>query len=176
MNRPWPTGQARFMTTALLLRHRAGTAATEVDAPAADVFAAITDVAALPSWNEHVRRVLEAPDRPLAEGDEWVVEMQAMGRTWPSRARVLRHDPDTGRFEHRSRTDDGNPSWAEWRWQVTPLTDGRTRLSVEWELEPRSFWRRLLLARLRAPLLHVEVVDSLADLGRRLPAIRSTTP
>src|SRR3954468_4539378 len=106
------------MTTTLLVRHITGTAEIELDASAADVFAAITDIRALPSWNEHVSRVLEAPDGPLGEGVEWVVEMRAMGSTWPSRARVLRYDPDAGRFEHRSCTDDGNPSWAEWHWQV----------------------------------------------------------
>ncbi len=163
------------MTAAILVRHRAGTADIELDASAAEVFAAITDIDALPSWNAHVRRVLEPPGRPLAEGVEWVIEMRAMGTTWPSRARLVRYDPDGGVFEHLSRTDDGNPSWAEWRWQVAPLPGGRARLAVEWTLQPRSFWRRLLLARLRAPLLRDEVVESLRELGRRLPATPPTT-
>src|SRR4051794_11243466 len=112
------------MTTApqksLLVRRRDGAASVEMDTPAIDVFTTITDVAVLPRWNAHIRRVLDAPDGPLVEGAEWVVLMSAMGTTWRSRARVLVLQPGSFRFEHLSRTDDGNPSWAGWRWQVAP--------------------------------------------------------
>jgi uncharacterized protein YndB with AHSA1/START domain len=158
--------------TALLVAHRAGAAGIEIDASAADVFGAVTDVAGLPRWNAHIRRVLQAPTEPLAEGVEWVVLMRALGTTWPSRARVLRHDARSYRFEHLSRSDDGNPSWAEWRWQVTPVADGRSRLAVEWELNPRSFWRQALFARIRHTQLDDEVQASLAELARQLQAAR----
>jgi uncharacterized protein YndB with AHSA1/START domain len=160
--------------TSLLLRRREGAASVEMDAPASEVFAAITDVAALPRWNAHIRRVLDAPDGPLVEGAEWVVLMSAMGTTWPSRGRVLVLHPETFRFEHLSRSDDGNPSWAGWRWQVTPLGARRARLSVEWDINPRTFWRRALFARLRDRQLAEEVTTSLAVLAGTLSARRAT--
>jgi uncharacterized protein YndB with AHSA1/START domain len=154
--------------TSLLVHRRAGAASVEIDAPASEVFAAITDVPALPRWNVHIRRVLDAPGGPLVEGAEWVVLMRAMGTTWPSRGRVLVLDTGTFRFEHLSRTDDGNPSWAGWRWQVTPSGARRARLSVEWDINPRTFWRRALLARLRDRRLAEEVTTSLTVLADQL--------
>src|SRR5512140_2862584 len=95
----------------ILTQHFEGAADSVVDAPAPDVFAALTDVDRLPTWNAHIARVLEAPAGPLAEGVEWVVLMSVVGGTWHSRARVLVYDPATYRFEHISRSDDGNPTW-----------------------------------------------------------------
>ena len=159
--------------TTLLSRHLEGATRAVVDAPAPDVFAALTDVDRLPAWNAHIPRVLEAPAGPLAEGVEWVVQMRAMGATWPSRARVSRYDPETYRFEHVSRSDDGNPSFADWRWLVTPLPDGRCEVSVAWELNPRSFWRRLLFSKIRRSQLGDEVPLSLAALARTVPSRRA---
>jgi hypothetical protein len=89
--------------------------------------------------------------------------MRAMGTRWPSRARALRVDQAAGAFEHRSVSDDGNPSYVIWSWQVMPADDGST-LSVTWAVHPRTFWRKLLLARVRRGFLAAEVRNSLAGL------------
>ena len=75
----------------------------------------IIDVHSLPTWNKAITRVLEAPTT-LTVGDEWVVELSALGQTWSSRSRLIALDRDARRFSYRSATDDGNPSYAEWTW------------------------------------------------------------
>jgi len=152
--------------TTLLSRHFEGATRAVVDAPAPEVFAALTDVERLPAWNAHIPRVIEAPGGPLAEGVEWVVQIRVLGATWHSRARVSLYDPAACRFEHVSQSDDGNPSWADWRWHVTPLPDGRSEVSVAWALNPRTFWRRLLFVKIRRSQLDDEVPTSLDALAR----------
>jgi hypothetical protein len=151
-----------------------GTETARLTAPASDVFDLLVDVRRLPEWNAHIDHVIDAPAAPLGEGTEWVVEMRAMGSRWPSRARALLVDPAAGAFEHRSVTDDGNPSYVLWSWQVTPRDDGST-LSVTWVVHPRSFWRKLVLARVRRGYLAAEVRESVAGLDTYLAAARSRT-
>jgi hypothetical protein len=88
---------------------------------------------------------------------------------WISRSTVVEHDPESMVFAFRSGTDDGNPSYAEWRWSVTADGDG-TILEVSWRLCPRTALRRWLLAPYRARRLRREVPTSLADLARHLTA------
>jgi uncharacterized protein YndB with AHSA1/START domain len=135
--------------------------------PATDVFDVLVDVDRLPEWNAHVHHVIERPDRALAAGVEWVIQMRAMGTKWPSRSRALTVDRAALSFEHRSCSDDGNPSYALWSWQLTPTPDGST-LTVTWTVHPRSFWRKLILARARRPVLADEVKASLAGLDNYL--------
>ena len=73
-------------------------------------------------------------------------------------------DP-TGRcFAYRSVTDDGNPSYALWTWVVADHPDGAL-VTVAGELHPLTFWRRVLLVRIRSrQLAHTELVHSLAAL------------
>ena len=93
--------------------------------------------------------------------------MCAMGGKWPSRAHALTVDRAELSFEHRSCGDDGNPSYALWSWQVSPAGHG-SRLTVTWAVYPRSFWRKLLIARVRLPLLADEVKASLAGMDSYL--------
>jgi len=140
------------------------TRAAHVEAAPDDVFAALTRPADLPTWNRAIRRVVQAPTR-LVEGDEWVVELHVLGRTWHSRSTVLSIDPSARTFAHRSRTDDGNPSWAEWRWSVTGDPSGGSLVSVTFDLSPKTFWRRLLFAHVRRyQLASRELPRSLAAL------------
>jgi hypothetical protein len=90
-----------------------------------------------------------------------------MGHSWPSRSRV--EEVDSGRrvFAYRSQTDDGNPSYALWRWEVEPA-DGGSRVKASWDLNPQTFWRRVLLGRMRARQLRREVPASIQSLGRVL--------
>jgi Polyketide cyclase / dehydrase and lipid transport len=144
----------------------------ELSRTPSEVFDLLVDVEQLPGWNAHVHHVITPPDRPLAEGVEWVIQMRAMGTKWPSRARALTVDRAGMHFEHRSCSDDGNPTYGLWSWQVVP-TPGGCQLTVSWTVHPRSFWRKLLLARLRRPVLADEVRASLAGLDGYLQRQRS---
>jgi uncharacterized protein YndB with AHSA1/START domain len=146
-----------------------GTETVQLSASASDVFDLLVDVDRLPEWNAHIHHVIERPQRPLAEGVEWVIQMRAMGGRWPSRARALSVDRTALSFEHRSCSDDGNSSYALWSWRVSPGELGST-LTVTWAAHPRSFWRRLLIARVRRPLLAAEVRASLAGIDHYLRA------
>jgi uncharacterized protein YndB with AHSA1/START domain len=152
----------------LLLDEAGGSARSDLDAPAGDVFALITDTSRLPEWNARIGRVLEPPRRSLAPGVEWVVQMQVFRARWPSRSTTVTCDAGRRQFEYTSRSDDGNPSFAQWRWQVTPLPGQRSRIEVTWRLAPRTFWRRALFARIRRRQFAGEVPASLYALARLL--------
>ena len=143
-----------------------GSATMLVGAPADDAFTRITDLEHLHDWNDIIREVVERPAE-LAPGAEWVVELRAMGTTWRSRSRVTVFDPSGRRFEYRSQTDDGNPSYVDWCWHVDDDARGAL-VTVTWDLHPATFWRRTLLARVRNRQLRGEVSDSLRALDRLL--------
>ena len=138
-----------------------GSVTAVVGVPPDVVFQLVTDVERLPEWNALITRVVEpladcAPDR------EWVVEMRAMGNSWHSRSRVLAYDATARRFSYRSCTDDGNPSYGVWNWQIDPDADSHgAHVVVSWELHPRTFWRRTLMAPMRNRQLRGEVRSSL---------------
>jgi uncharacterized protein YndB with AHSA1/START domain len=134
-----------------------------VDAAPARVMDVLTDVRGLPAWNSAITGTVEAPAE-LAEGVEWVVELSALGQSWHSRSRVLELSREAGVFAYRSCTDDGNPSYARWRWQVSAAGQG-SDVTVTWSLHPQTFWRRVLLVRIRErQLARHEVPGSLAAL------------
>ena len=152
----------------MLLNEFHHSATQVIEASPRDVFAAITDLDRLPEWNAHIPKITERPKQPLAKDVEWVVRINALGTHWFSRSRVTAYDPDAGRFEHITRTDDDNPSRAHWSWQVMPTADGRTSLTVNYDVYPRSFWRRALFAKIRRHQLPNEVETSLAQLAAHL--------
>jgi hypothetical protein len=147
-----------------------GSVTQSIDVPAGDVFALVTDAARLPEWNGIITRVVEAP-AALSVGAEWVVELKAMGSSWKSRSRVLVLDLAARRFEYRSQTGDGNPSYGNWRWDVADHGESAT-VSVSWDLHPQTFWRRTLLGRIRHRQLRSEVRSSVQSLERVLAATR----
>ena len=139
-----------------------------VDARPDVVFQLITDVTRLPEWNARITQIVE-PLADHAAGCEWVVEMRAMGNSWRSRSRVLDYDSTARRFSYQSCTDDGNPSYGDWTWQVDPDADSDgARVSVSWYLHPRTFWRRTLMAPMRNLQLRGEVRTSLQTIEQRL--------
>jgi uncharacterized protein YndB with AHSA1/START domain len=141
------------------------------------VFDAITDITRLPAWNARMTHVVKAP-ATLTPGAEWVVEFNALGRTWHSRSTVEEIDPATRRFSYRAATDDGNPSRALWSWAVAEDPDG-ARVTVRWDLHAITFWRRVLLGRIRARQLRTEVpasVAALAALVASAPTISTERP
>ena len=87
-----------------------------------------------------------------------------MGARWTSRSTVVEIDAERRRFAYRSRSDDGNPSYADWQWDVADDPVGaRVRVSVH--AHPRSFWRRHLLPRVRPNGLQKAMDRSLGALG-----------
>ncbi len=127
------------------------------------LFALLADIDRLPSWNTEITAVLDRP-ATLTPGAEWVVEMHAAGMTWPSRTRLLELDPQQRRFVHRSVSDDGNPSFTIWTWAVTEAAGG-ARITVTWDPNPRTFWRRHLVVHWRRRCLARQVPRSLRALA-----------
>jgi uncharacterized protein YndB with AHSA1/START domain len=127
-----------------------------------DVFDLITDISRLPEWNREIRTIHEQPAQ-LVPGAQWVVEIHAMGTHWASRSTVVDVDRATGVFAYRSQSDDGNPSYAEWVWRVSPHPDG-CEVTVQLSAHPRTFWRRYLLSNVRSRSLPKVVRKSLQAL------------
>ena len=163
MTRPRVTADYQGM----LLTDFHGQASTIIDAAPAEVFTAITAVDRLPEWNQRIAAVTRTPGTPLTEGAEWTVQMYVPPARWPSRSRVLTHDPVRLLFEYISQSDDGNPSYILWRWSIVPEGNG-TRVTVGWTGHPKTFWRRLVFARLRRKQLQDEVPASLHALAHHL--------
>jgi uncharacterized protein YndB with AHSA1/START domain len=139
-------------------------ASASVPASPDAVFRTLTDIAGLPAWNAQMTSVIDQPVS-LEVGAEWVVEFHALGQTWRSRSTVEELDVTRRRFAYRSRTDDGNPSYAIWTWDVADDPAG-SRVTVTWHLHPVTFWRRVLLSRIRArQLARTELPASIAALA-----------
>lgn len=143
---------------------REGSVALDVGVGADEAFALVLDIERLPEWNTVIQRVVQRP--PVLEpGAEWVVDVKPPGMpSWNSRSTVLDMDRAGRRFRYRSVTDDGNPSWGDWEWQVEEATGG-ARVTVRWELHPQTFMRRVLLSRIRNRALRREVPVSIGALA-----------
>ena len=138
-----------------------------------EVFELITDPERLPEWNRAIVRVIEVPDN-LKPGAEWVVQLSALGQTWPSRSKVVDIDRQARRFAYRSQTDDGNPSHADWTWQVSDAPGG-CEVTVSCALHPATFWRRVLLGKVRGwQLQRRELPASLIALAAVAQAVHDT--
>ena len=143
------------------------TASGMVSSTPTEVFTLLTDIDRLPEWNRIIVSVAERPDA-MTPGAQWVVRLKAMGSSWPSRSTLEEFDPDRHVLAYRSCTDDGNPSYARWRWTVEPDGDAGSVVTVNWDLHPQTFWRRVLLARMRDRQLRSEVPASIESLARTL--------
>lgn len=148
------------------MREFHGTATTRVQASAHEVFELVTDLDRLSDWNRAIERIVERP-ATLEPGAEWVVVVHPPGMPrWRSRSRVEDIEPDT-RFAYRSRTDDSNPSYALWRWDVAPAGDG-AQVTVSWDGYPKTAGRKLFGAPLRRRMLRRETAESLEAMRRTL--------
>ncbi len=142
-----------------------GTASDRVSGDADAVFRLITDVDRLPEWNRAIECVVE-PATELAPGAEWVVKMHpSRGMTWKSRSRVDEIDRDARRFGYRTWNADGNPSYADWKWEVIPVDSG-AQVTVSWDVYLKTLDRKLLAGPIRQRQLRKEVGDSLHALDR----------
>lgn len=105
------------------------TSSTVVAAPPDEVFHVVMAIDRLPDWNREIPMVVEAPAE-LTVGSEWVVSIRAMKTHWDSRSRVLELDPDRHLFVYSSQSDDGNPSFSAWSWQLARTPAGRASPSM----------------------------------------------
>ena len=153
------------------MREFHGAATTRVSASAREVFDLITDLDRLPEWNQAIERILEHPEA-LTPGAEWVVVMHPSGTPrWKSRSHLEEIEP-CARLVYRSHSEDTNPSYARWQWDITPAHDG-VQVTVSWDAHPKTMGRRLLAARIRRRMLAREVPESLEALAG---ALRSREP
>lgn len=136
--------------------------------PPSEVFAFITDIDRLPTWNDLITDIVTRPAE-LQPGAVWKVSMAQGPMRWVSRSTVVEYDPQHLRFVYRSGTDDDNPSFAMWSWQVVRHPTG-SELTVSWSVNPRTRIRRWLLAPIRARRLGAEVPTSLVRLRSALTA------
>ena len=142
-----------------------GTATGRVNAAPDATFLLITDVDRLPEWNRAIERVVE-PAPELTRGTEWMVKMHpSRGLSWQSRSRVEEIDKDLRRFAYRTWNADGNPSYADWKWEVVPL-DSMAQVSVSWDVYLKTLDRKLLAGPIRQRQLRREVAESLRALDR----------
>lgn len=140
------------------------TFSTVLDVDPDVLFGTLIDLDRLSEWNTAITKLVDRPD-VLEPGAEWVVEVHALAQHWPSRSRVEAIDRQARRFSYRSCTDDGNASYALWSWTIDADGDA-SRVTVAWDLHPKTFWRRVLLTRIRArQLARTEVPTSLAALA-----------
>jgi uncharacterized protein YndB with AHSA1/START domain len=128
------------------------------------VFSLVINPGLLPSWNRAITEVVEAPQH-LEPGSVWKVRLHALSQSWVSTSRVSAIDPKSGRFSYRSQTDDGNPSFADWEWQVESDQEGGSKVTVTVELHPTTFLRKHVLIKLRRPALRKEMGESLNALN-----------
>ncbi len=99
-------------------------------------------------------------------GAEWVVVMHPPRLPrWNSRSRVEEIDRDRLRFAYRTQTDDGNPTFMVWTWEIAAEDDG-ARVGVRWHAHIKTLGRRLLAPRVRRPQLSREVPASLAAISQ----------
>jgi uncharacterized protein YndB with AHSA1/START domain len=139
-----------------------------VDAPPDEVFDLITSADRLPEWNLCIAKVIERRTT-LNEGAEWVVEMNVHGMRWPSRSTLIECDRGARRYTYRSVSDDGNPSFALWTWELAPK-DGGTDLTVRWNLNPKTRFRKLVAVRVRNRMLKNETQTSFQAIESTLTA------
>ena len=138
-----------------------------VNAAPDDTFRLITEVGRLPEWNRAIERVVE-PAIDLTQGIEWVVKMHpSRGMTWQSRSRVEEIDKDVRRFKYRTWNADGNPSYADWSWEVVSL-DSRAQVNVSWDVYLKTLDRKWLAGPIRKRQLRKEVAESLLALDRAI--------
>jgi uncharacterized protein YndB with AHSA1/START domain len=149
------------------MRQFHGRATTHIDASRGVVFALVTDVDRLPSWNGAIEAVVKRPSE-LATGSEWTVKMHPPRMPgWFSVSQVQALDPDACRFAYRTHNADGNPSYVTWSWEVIPAGEGAD-VTVTWDCHLKTLDRKLLAGPMRKRQLAREVPASLAALTTAL--------
>lgn len=152
-----------------VMRTFLGTASVHATADPATVFAAITDVDALPQWNAAIERVVDRPAL-LETGARWTVRMHPRHvPPWNSVSTVEVLDAVRRHFGYRTQHAGGNPSFVLWHWSVVP-SDGGADVTVTWDCTLNTADRRWLGGPIRKRQLAREVPASLAALAARIRA------
>jgi hypothetical protein len=153
------------------MRQIHGHATAAIDAEPRELFELITSIERLPEWNAAIEQMIDRPGR-LLPGATWTVQMHpARLMRWQSLSTLEELDGAGLRISYRTVNADGNPSYALWRWEVTPEVPG-AKVSVSWEVYLETLDRRLLAGPVRRRQLRKEVAASLASLA----ALAGSTP
>jgi uncharacterized protein YndB with AHSA1/START domain len=154
------------------MRDFEGTATARIEAAPEAVFNLITDIERLPEWNAAIEAVIEQP-ASLSADAEWVVVMHPPRLPrWNSRSRVEELDRSRLRFAYRTQTDDGNPTFVIWTWEIAAAEDG-AQVTVRWQAHPKTIGRILAAPVIRRPQLRREVPASLAAIDHIITTPRS---
>lgn len=129
-------------------------AETDVDAPAAAVWALIADYGRDPEWRDGVATMAPSPPGPVRPGTTTDEQMRAMGRDYRNGGVVGEVEPGV-RFTWRT-TSGVDADGAR---TVHDLGDGRSRVRLEVRLRPQGA-QRLLAPVLRAVLRRGLVADA----------------
>jgi hypothetical protein len=128
------------------------------------IFDTITDIERLPEWNGAIEQVMDRP-AGLTTGATWTVEMHPTRLLrWKSVSTLQELDEEGLRFTYRTVNADGNPSYALWSWELTPMPPS-VRVSVHWDVYLETLDRRLFAGPIRRRQLRREVAASLATLA-----------
>lgn len=130
------------------------TAETDVDAPAAAVWALVADYDRDPEWRDGVTTMAPSPPGPVRPGTTTDERMRAMGRDHRNGGVVGEVEPGV-RFTWRT-TSGVDADGAR---TVRGLGDGRSRVRLEVRLRPQG-GQRLLAPVLRAVLRRGLVADA----------------
>ncbi|MBW0090218.1 SRPBCC family protein [Pseudonocardia sp. KRD-184] len=141
-------------------------AETDIDAPAAAVWALVADYGRDPEWREGVATMAPAPPGVVRPGTTTDERMRAMGRAYRNGGVVGEVEPGV-RFTWRT-TSGVDADGAR---TVRDLGDGRSRLRLEVRLRPHG------AQRLFAPLLRVVLHRGLvADTARLRALVECSVP
>jgi hypothetical protein len=138
-------------------------ASARIAASPEPVFSLVTDPPRLPSWNQAIADVVEAPEH-LKSGTVCKVRLHALGQSWLSKSPVSTLDPVAGRIAYRSQTD----MTTLVRRLARRARSRRSKVTVTVELNPTTFRRKYLLVRIRHFALRKEIGNSLNALGAAL--------
>jgi uncharacterized protein YndB with AHSA1/START domain len=108
-----------FVGGALLPREHSVTCTVTVRGKPADVYAALVDWRALPTWRKEIKKIEELPTR-----DGWI----ETSRFGPIALRIEKQERD--RLLVTRIADDKLPFGGTWTWKLEPTADGGTRVST----------------------------------------------
>lgn len=141
---------------------------TEIDRPAAEIWAVVADYARDPEWRRGVLRMVPTPPGLVGVGTTTDEEMRFAGRSLRNLGVVTHVEP--GRFAWR--TTDG--AAAHGSRSVVPLTPTRSRVELELVVTPKASERAI--APLLARLLRRSLRGDLRRLGVLLESQASSRP
>lgn len=145
-----------------------GTASDEIDAPIEEVWAAVTDVAAMAAWQDGI--VSCTPIDTDAAGD--VVRAELVADAKVKELRVV------ARFERTAPTriswavESGDVKKLDGSWTLEDLGDGRTRVTYETEVDPGRMLSMMIRGAIEDKIRERLVDRRPGELAERVRALR----